>query len=136
MLLKSLSGLKEIRRDLELIDIRALTQREQEIVYLRYLGYTYKEIGDVYNFSRQRAEQIISDAKLKVFKPKAYPNLERHLEAEGLDEKHIAALLDLSELTVKNRLEGKIDWKLSEAITIKEHLGVEDNLETLFSMAI
>lgn len=126
----------EIRKELELIDIRALTLREQEIVYQRYLGFTYEEIGEQYNLSRQRIEQIINVAKLKTLQSKTYPVLEYYLLRNDVNQKEMAAKINMGISTLSNKLSGKSEIKLMEAIAIKNFLEVELPLEELFKVAI
>lgn len=124
--------LKQIRRELELIDLRALSFREKEVVYRRYIGKTYEEIGEEFGFSRQRAEQIIKNAELRVFIEPTYPNLERYLIENEVDTKELAYWCNLTPATLEKRLRGETEWKLNEAIAIKEKLKIKEKLERLF----
>lgn len=129
---KRKTRVEQTRRELGLIDLRALSFREKEIVYRRYIGRTYEEIGEEFGFSKQRAEQIINAAKLRVFIEPTYPNLERYLIENEVDVQELSYWCNLTPRTIENRLRGRTDWKLDEAIAIKEKLKIEEELERLF----
>lgn len=78
------------------------------------------------------SEQIIKNAELRVFIEPTYPNLERYLIENEVDTKELAYWCNLTPATLEKRLRGETEWKLNEAIAIKEKLKIKEKLERLF----
>lgn len=62
-----------------------------------------------------------------------YPNLERELRQRGIAKKELAHLLEVREATVYDKLQGRFEFKLKEAMQIRDHFFPGVILEYLFS---
>lgn len=61
-----------------------------------------------------------------------YPNLRAEIARKGMTQIELAEMLGLSEGTLSQKMNGRYDFTLSEAIQIKMILGVDMLIETLF----
>ena len=62
-----------------------------------------------------------------------YPNLRAELARKGWTLQQLADLIQIKVETLKKKLQGYSDLKLSEASKIKDVLGVDIPLEVLFA---
>lgn len=62
-----------------------------------------------------------------------YPNLRAELARKGWTLKHLAELVNVSMESLKKKLAGVTELRLSEAQRIKDVLGVDIPLEVLFA---
>lgn len=61
-----------------------------------------------------------------------YANLEAELSKEGLTVHKLAKLLGIEEIALRDKLDGKTEFKFSEATKIKRLLNTDISIETLF----
>ena len=62
-----------------------------------------------------------------------YPVLRGILRERRMQLEQLALWLGISVSTVYTKINGKTDWTLTEAVTIKEKLGYNKKLELLFT---
>lgn len=61
-----------------------------------------------------------------------YKNLRKILEQRKFTNKDLASLLETSEKTVSNKMNGRTDWTLKEIMKISKFLAPEYTLDYLF----
>lgn len=62
-----------------------------------------------------------------------FKNLEAEISRRGIKKGDIARMLNIQATTLSNKLSGKSELTMSEAIKIKQFLGVNMPLEELFA---
>lgn len=62
-----------------------------------------------------------------------YKRVEAQMILRGVSRKELAKQLDISYNTLNQKLNGKSDFSLSEALKIKQVLNAPDPMETLFN---
>ena len=106
--------------------------RKQLACDMRVNGCTYAEIGKQFNVSKQRAHQIINSHKKGYFfylNSCVYINLKMWLETNKWTSKKLASQLNCSLSTVRQKLKGKREFKVSELLILSDITGL--TIETI-----
>lgn len=64
-----------------------------------------------------------------------YPNLRAELARKGWTAAYLGSLLEISPSNMSMRMNGKMEFSLSEALSIRNLLGVDMTIDELFQRA-
>ena len=104
---------------------KAKTERNERINMLREAGATYDAIAREFGLTRQRVEQIVHRKK----RAKVSANgdlLVSMINRRGETVSDVAQKLGMSAPSLSSRIHGRIEFKLSEMVAIKEALDLSD----------
>lgn len=70
---------------------------------------------------------------MKITKEGKYPALRALCNDKGVNMETLAGMADITTVSACNKINGLSEWKLKEALKIKDKLGYKDTVEVLFT---
>lgn len=119
------------------IDTESVTMVQAKIVEMRQQGKNFAEIARAMGVSRQYVHQVFTYLQSKEDLPSlhiyiAYPNLRKAMFNFAVAPKQIAGTIKKSMVTTYDRLAGRSDFSLQEAMLIRDDYFPDMSLEELF----
>lgn len=111
-------------------------EKAVEMFKMRLDGATYQEIADKYGLTRQRVHSLIGSPKktsLKTFDYIVYKGLKTWMEENEISIAGLTRIITKTATSsgrTKSKLEGKVQFKLDEIISIMKESGL--SFEQLF----